>query len=156
MDPLTAISFAGTVVQFVDFSSKLISASVELYKKSKLDVHDQANAAANDILDYSTKLQRTLREPGSSATLSEDDRLLESICKGCDDLAHDLIARLDKLKVPENKKGKVKTWPSLSIALQSMWKREELSEIQERLKEYRQQIDSRIIHSLRSVEGHRL
>ena len=33
LDPLTAVGLAGTVVQFVDFSTKLVSHSVELYEK---------------------------------------------------------------------------------------------------------------------------
>lgn len=36
LDPLTAVGLAGTVVQFVDFSTKLVSHSVELYEKGKL------------------------------------------------------------------------------------------------------------------------
>jgi hypothetical protein len=150
MDPLTALSVAGTVIQFADFSCKLISASRQLYTKSELDVHGQAASAANDILDYSTKLRRTLRVPQGSTTLTEDELLLENICKGCDELAHDLLARLEKLKVPQkNKKGKAIIWPTLTAAFQSIWTEEDLLAIQERLKEYRRQIDSRVIRSLR-------
>jgi len=150
MDPLTALSVAGTVVQFVDFSCKLISASRQLYTKSELDVHGQAASATNDILDYTIKLRRTLRAPGGSAILTEDELLLESICKGCDDLARDLLVRLDKLKVPQkNKKGKAIIWSTLTAAFQSMWTGEDLLAIQDRLKEYRRQIDSRVIRSLR-------
>ena len=81
MEPLTALSVAGNVVQFVDYGTKLLSASHTLYTKSQLDVHAQAASATNDILDYTVKLRRALREPGGSATLTEDDVLLESICK---------------------------------------------------------------------------
>lgn len=150
MDPLTALSLAGTVVQFVDFGSKLISASKELYAKTELDVHGQAALAANDILNYTIKLRRTLNEPGT-ATLTEDDLALESICKGCDDLAHDLLERLNNLKVPPpkaNKKELTRVWPTLSAAFQSIWTKQELLDIQTRLKDYRDQIDSRIIRSL--------
>lgn len=148
MDPITALSVAGTVVQFVDFGHKLISASWQLYTKSELGVHEQAASAANDILDYTVKLRRNLRTPGS-ATLTEEELLLETICKGCDDLARDLLARLDKLKVPQkNKKGKAIIWRTLTAAFQSIWTGEDLLAIQDRLDEYRKQIDSRVIRSL--------
>jgi hypothetical protein len=156
MDPLTALSVAGNVVQFVDFSCKLISASRQLYNNEELSVHAQAASAASDILDYTIKLRRTFRAPEGSATLTEDDLLLESICKECDDVARDLLGRLDKLKVrsdklkvPEkNTVGKV-IWPTLTAAFKSIWTQEDLLDIQERLKNYRSQIDSRVIHSLR-------
>lgn len=135
-------------MQFVDFSSKLITASVQLYKKGELDVHAQASSATNDILDFTVKLRRTLCAPDESATLTEDDILLESICEGCDDLARDLLARLDKLKAPEKNKLGRNIWPTLTAAFQSIWTKEELLNIKERLKEYRSQIDSRIIQSL--------
>lgn len=152
MDPLTALSVAGTVIQFVDFGTKLISESVKLYKKGELEVHEQAVSATNDILDYTIKLRRTLRPPGESAALTDDEILLENICKGCDDLANDLLSRLNKLTVPQkDKKGRHKIWPSLTAAFQSIWTSEDLLDIQERLKEYRRQIDSRVIQSLRSV-----
>lgn len=147
MDPLTALSLAGTVVQFVDFSGKLISSSRQLYTKDELDVHAQAALATNDILDYTVKLRQKLIVPDGTTTLSEDDLVLENICKECDNLAHDLLGRLDKLKVP--KKGKKAMWVTIGVALQSIWTKEELSGIQARLKDYRNQIDSRVIQSLR-------
>lgn len=149
MDPLTALSLAGTVVQFVDFGSKLITSSVQLYKKGELDVHAQATSATNDILDFTIKLRRNLRVPDGSAALTEDDNLLKSICEGCDELAHDLLARLDKLKAPEKNRLGRNIWPTLTAAFLAIWTKEDLADIKERLKEYRRQIDSRIIQSLR-------
>jgi hypothetical protein len=91
-----------------------------------------------------------LRVPGGSAALTEDDLLLESICKGCDDVAHDLLTRLDKLKVPKKTdKGKGIIWPTLTAAFKSIWSLENLKALENRLHEYRKEIDSRIIYSLR-------
>lgn len=138
------------MIQFVDFGSKLVKESVKLYKKGQLEVHEQATSAANDILDYTIKLRQTLRPSGGSVALTDDEVLLEIICKGCDDLANDLLLRLDRIKVPQkDKKGKKRIWPSLTAAFQSLWTEEELLHIEERLKEYRRQIDSRVIQSLR-------
>lgn len=150
MDPLTALSVAATVVQFVDFSSKLISTGLELHHKSKLDIHVEASLAANDILDYSSQLRRTLPLPDESAALTDDERLLESICEGCEELGRDLLQRLDKLKVPQNNRGR-NIWPTLTVAIRSMWTAEDLRSLEERLREYRRQMDSRFIQSLRSI-----
>lgn len=133
MDPLSCLAVAGTVVQFVDFSSKLISASHELYRDQSLEVHEQIARSTNDILDYSVKLQRSLRLTNGSATLSGDDLLLESICRGCDELVHDLLARLEKLKVTRNQKEH-KLWKTLTVVFQSIWTKEDLFVILEKLK----------------------
>lgn len=140
------------MVQFADFGSKLISASFKLYKKGELDVHEQAKSATNDILDYAIKLRRTLRPSDGSATppgLTGDEKLLESICEGCDKLARDLLRRLEKLSVPQDKKGAEKIWPTLTAAFQSIWKKEELLDIQKRLDGYRKEIDSHVIQYFR-------
>jgi polyhydroxyalkanoate synthesis regulator phasin len=152
MDPLTALSTAGTVLQFVDFGSKLIDASVKLYKKGELDVHEQAKSATDDILDYTVKLRRSLLQSDGSTTppeLTEDEELLKSICEECDELARDLLERLKKLSVPQDKKGAEKIWPTLTAAFKSTWKKEDLRDIQERLDRYRGAIDSRVIQYFR-------
>lgn len=148
MDPFTALSVAATVVQFVDFSSKLISTGRELYHKSELDIHAEARLAAKDILDYSVQLRRTLRLSDVSVPLTDDEQLLEGICKGCDELGRDLLERLDKLKVPQKNKDR-SIWPTFTAALRSMWTAEDLRHLEERLREYRRQMDSCIIQSLR-------
>jgi hypothetical protein len=153
-DPLTALSAAGAVVQFVNFSCKLISSSRLLYTESGLTVHGQAASATNDILDYAVKLRQPLHAPAQSATatetLTEDELLLKSIRKGCDDLACDLLARLDKLTVAQkDKKGKTIIWLTLTAAFESIWTEEDLLTIQDKLKEYQRQVDSRVIRSLR-------
>lgn len=149
MDPLSALSVAGTVIQFVDFSSKLISTSHELQSTSQLDVHTQAAIAANDVLDYSTKLRQPLCLAGVSRQLTEDEVALDALCQGCIELANSFLERLNKLRIPEGDRKYV--WPSLMVALRSMWKRAELVDIEKKLTKYRCEIDSRVLHSLRQV-----
>lgn len=157
MDPLTALSLAGTVIQFVDFGSKLVSAGRQLYKNGQLDIHAQAARAADDLLDYSVKLRRPLQTAESTRPLTEDEKALEKICQDCDVLAQSFLARLDRLKVPpQTKKGwkkgqKSKAWPSLRVALESLWTKEELQELGNKLQGYRQEMDSRILRSLRKA-----
>jgi len=157
MDPLTAASLAGTVIQFVDFGSKLVSASRELYANSQLDVHAQAAKAVSDLLDYSTKLQRPLQAATTSRALTEDEIDLGRICRECNELAQTLLKRLDRLKIPAGRIGRKKRkqlWPSLKVAVESLWTNEDLQAIEGRLHEYREEIDSRILRSLRQVHSY--
>jgi len=149
MDPLSALSVAGTVVQFVDFSSKLISATRQLYSNSKLKVHEQAATAANDLLDYSTKIRRPLLLTSVSGCLTEDEAALEAVCHGCVDLAENFLKRLSRLKVPGQDARHI--WDSLGQALLSIWTKDELDSIEQRLVEFRREIDSRVLSSLRYV-----
>jgi hypothetical protein len=149
MDPLSALSLAGTVIQFVDFSSKLISTTRELQSTCELDVHTQAAVAANDVLDYSTKLRQPLSLARVSRRLTEDEAALDALCLGCIELADSFLKRLNKLKIPEEDRRY--TWPSLRVALRSMWKTRELVDIEGKLTRYRREIDSRVLHSLRQV-----
>lgn len=97
MDPLTAVSLAGTVLQFVDFGCKLFKVSVELYDTSESSIFDAEQDAAKhvtmlardalkDLQDYKTKLQGGEEELSRYAT-SEDEKELRALCHDCDDVA---------------------------------------------------------------------
>jgi hypothetical protein len=157
MDPLTCVSLAGTVVQFVDFSCKLISASGELYQDDELGSHaattaaakaiqDHAASAIKDIRNYRIKLRQAFQFEVDSIGLSSDEAVLEILCRDCDKEADNLIKRLDKLKVPEN--SKIRVWKSMEQALLSVWSRKELDAMMQRLLEYRKAIDSRVLLSI--------
>lgn len=149
MDPLSALAVAGTTVQFVDFSSKLISATCQLYSNSELKVHEQAAAAANDLLDYSTKIRRPLQLTGVSGCLTEDEAVLEAVCHGRVDLAESFLKHLSRLKVPGQDMRRI--WDSLRHAVLSVWTKDELDSIEQRLVEFQREIDARVLLSLRYV-----
>jgi hypothetical protein len=146
MDPLTCLSVAGTAVQFLDFSIKILSASWKLYKNGELGVHAQAAEAAGDLRAFSIKLRQSLRAPDSNSTvtITDDDRDLEDLCRRCNEAADDLLARLEKLK---SEKGR--SWKSLSQAIAGAWSKQSLAEMQDQLKEYMAAINSHIVGNLR-------
>lgn len=64
MDPLTALSLAGTIVQFVDFGSKLLVECHQLYKSKSgsLTVNDELSLATEDLRMVVDKLQQSSPE----------------------------------------------------------------------------------------------
>lgn len=91
MDPLTALSVAGTIVQFVDFGSKLLSAAQDLYKSTSgsLTVNDEIELITSDLLAVTLKLR-------------PDPKLGHEFQRICDEaarLAQEMLGRLDKLKM---------------------------------------------------------
>jgi hypothetical protein len=62
MDPLTALSVAGNIIQFVDFSYKLISSSYKLYESASgaLVENLELEAIAESVLELNVKVKDSL------------------------------------------------------------------------------------------------
>src|ERR1700722_10154766 len=103
MDPLTCLSVASNVLQFVDFSFKILSGTLELYEDGQLAVHEQTARAIKDLSNFSTQMHRSVRIEGSFRALTENELELETLCKECGVLADDMILRLNKFKSPERR-----------------------------------------------------
>jgi len=157
MDPITAISLAGTAVQFVDFTAKLISAGAHLYNynelvanaqaaKSANFIQDQATNALRDLQDYRFKLQQGMGPATTSKPLARDEKILQALCHKCTEDADTLIKLLNKLKVPETSKHR--GWKSLAQAFSSIWSKKDVERLMEKLQEYRTQINSQVLVSL--------
>jgi hypothetical protein len=119
LDPLTALSVAGNIVQFVDFSTKVLRQGYLLYKSSSgtLEVNDELKLLTDDILKLSTKLEQPVRLVQLDRPSVGHEPELEVLCNGCQEIAKDLLHRLERLKV----EGRHKVWDSLWHAVQTAW-----------------------------------
>jgi hypothetical protein len=145
MDPLSALSVAASVVQFVDFAFGILSDARQLYEDGELSINIQSSRVAHDLGSFSKALRRSIREQSSTIALSNNEQELETLCKECAVLAVDLRAQVENLKPS----GKGRPWESVGQALKSMWSRKELNEIEAKLSKYRDAINSRLLGSLR-------
>ena len=119
LDPLTALGLAGNIVQFVDFSSKIVS-------KAR-DIHNSANGSLPENIDTETVAQslRVLYSniaPQLDSPSSAQEEILNKLCIGCDNIAQELLQALGKLTI----QGKRTKWKSLRQALKSVSSKEEL------------------------------
>jgi len=153
MDPLSALSIASNVIQFVDFGCKLFSRSRQLYKSLDGALSDNVvvEVLAHDLESLSNNLLLSLKEnqplgfpPQSSL---EDDSALDNLCRRCYEISKKLLFKLDKLKVPGN--SKYRNWESFKKALRSSWSHEEIEEISAQLYEFRSEIEFRVLISFR-------
>lgn len=107
MDPLTALSVAGTIIQFVDFGSKLLTHSVELYRSSRgsLKVHDELELVTGDLRSVVIKLKGASEPPPETdRPLTEDERQSEDFRKICDEatrIAEELLNKLSSIRVKD-------------------------------------------------------
>jgi hypothetical protein len=154
MDPLTALSVAGTIIQFVDFGSKLLSSGIELYKsvQGTLKVHEELELVTSDLNSVIIKFRQRSRSP-----LGEIDRPLttdnqhqedsfHTICDEAARIANELLTRLQKLKVKAN--GKLRSWESLKAAVKAAWSQDEIASLTRRLSTLKEVFYSRYMLSL--------
>lgn len=147
LDPLTAISLAGNVVQFVEFSGRIISKTRELTKSSHGTTEEAYNAEIliRDLVRITQQVKDGARTASSSST--EEDKGLERLCNGCISLSERLIKSLEKLKLKEGA-GKRQAFIH---ALKSVWLQKELESGERQLATYRGQLEVRVLASFRWV-----
>jgi len=147
LDPLTALSVAGTIVQFVDFSSKLLAKSREIYESASgasID-NNQLEAIAKDLEGLNARLRKPLP---SQQSLGEYDISLVKLGEQCAGVAAELIHALEELKVRGTTHLR---WKSFRKALKSVRKREEVEAITLRLQNFREELNLHILVNLRYV-----
>ena len=147
MDPLSALAVATSVVQFVDFASKLISESRELY--SSVDGRYEEHVNLHSITQTLSQLSQDLQRPLDSDSSSQHIQDLQSLCQDTNRVAEELIEVLDSIKLQSDKSGT--RWRSGLQALKSMWNQGRINELQQRVNGFRQQLTLNIVVILRYV-----
>ncbi|CZR70076.1 uncharacterized protein PAC_19977 [Phialocephala subalpina] len=154
MDPLAALSVAGTIVQFVDFGTKLFSEGCEIYTSTRgaLSVNEELELVAIDLRAVIDKLQKLFQWQlvSISSTGEEDDEsgertIVEKICDNATGLAEEILERVEGLKVKGKKHRK---WKSFEQALKSAWSKEHIASLVKRLGALKDSLLTRAIYSI--------
>jgi hypothetical protein len=153
MAALAALGIAGNVVQFLEFASKLCVTGFEIYRDA--DGASAANAKAEALLksfiDTVDEISSDLGQysvalgAASEQTNEKDEAHIDYIISGCRVIAEDLLQRFDKLK----SSGKPGKWKSFVFGMKCMWKKQELEDLRQWLKQYRKELEWRVLISLR-------
>jgi hypothetical protein len=147
MDPVSALSVAASVIQFVDYGTRVISKARELYTSA-----DGALSANSKIEEATTRLQAlsgSLKadEGLQIAPLDETDTALDKICKECSEVSQELVEMMEKLKLPKSCKNK--KWESFRRTLKGVWEKEKTKEVVDRLARLRSELDTHVLVSIR-------
>jgi hypothetical protein len=147
MDPVSALSVAASVIQFVDYGTRVISKARELYTSA-----DGALSANSEIEEATTRLQAlsgSLKadEGLERAPLDETDTALDKICKECSEVSQELVGMMEKLKLPKSYKNK--KWESFRRTLKGVWEKEKTKEVVDRLASLRSELDTHVLVSVR-------
>ncbi|KAH8769422.1 hypothetical protein F5882DRAFT_508227 [Hyaloscypha sp. PMI_1271] len=145
LDPLTALSLASNVVQFLDFSAKLVAKGNELYKSADgaLVGNAELEVIAKDLQDLNARLQQSTPSHNTNlTTLTTSDVALRKLSEQCSGVAGELIEVLDKLKVQGTSKRR---WKSVRQALKGLMKKDEVGAIAQRLQNVRNELNLHIL-----------
>ncbi|KAL1611914.1 hypothetical protein SLS60_000136 [Paraconiothyrium brasiliense] len=151
MDPLTAVGFASNIVQFVSFARDLISKGKEIARSAdgaligNLEI-EFITKSIYDLNSYMGALpEEAYNKSRYGPKLSKADEQLQMLSLNSKEVARELLATLQKLKIPD---GKKKPWSSLGQALRSVLSAERIEELSSRLDRYQTQINSALLISL--------
>lgn len=144
MDPLTALSLAGTIVQFVDFGKKLLTDCRDLYRSTAgvLDASEELELVTLDLRALAKKLQNA----DFSAARRAEQATFKGICDKAAKIAEELLSRLDGLKVKGSERGK---WQCFKQAVKAAWSIDEVKSLEERLSTSRKALETHVLFSIR-------
>ncbi|KAM7195178.1 hypothetical protein V8F33_006852 [Rhypophila sp. PSN 637] len=150
MDPvsLAALGMAGNIFQFVTLGCKLITKARKIHKDGGVEEYVHLQVVVADVATCSDNLRVDLvSQQQTYGPLGEDDAALKDICSGCLEAAEEIQTALKQL----NPNGTPTTkWKSVRQALKSLWGKERMAELKDRLEMYNSQMESRILISLRT------
>ena len=154
MDPLTVISLAGNVIQFVEFGTRLLGRAEQLYTSSAgtIAVHDELELVTTDLRALVTRLRDSSPKLASDLESSREEesswRSLQQICDQAANVADELISKLGGLKLKEGRFQKLRC---LHEAVKSLWSEKEIKALSERLSGFRDALKTRVLFSIRST-----
>ncbi|RYP78486.1 hypothetical protein DL771_000439 [Monosporascus sp. 5C6A] len=139
METLAIIGLIGNVVQFIDFSGKLIAKSTELYQSNEGAIAEniEAETATNHLMLLNNKIK--------DAAITTSDDALKRLCESCKSTADELLTALGKVKVS----GKQKRRKSIRMALRSLWSEDKIREVEGRLARFREELNLHVTVDLR-------
>lgn len=99
MEPLSSLSVASSVIQIIDFSSKLWRKIKELHESGNSSNNASLLSEAKRLCALYSSLNGLLTPQSLSRNLSPTEEAIVSVCSDCDDVAEELIKTLEKLSI---------------------------------------------------------
>jgi hypothetical protein len=143
MDPLSALSIAAAVVQFVQFGCSLVSKAHQFHNSASgtLPEHIECETATARIVELTERIKSSTNKVG----FGPQEKAIEAICLTCSDVSSELLARLHKLRLqPGIREWK---WKSFRQALKTIWLKEDMNILEKRLLTCQRELDSHLIAS---------
>lgn len=149
MDGLAAFNLASSVIQVIDFSTKIVVKCHELYKYGASTENKEIESMAKHLTELATDLElpNTIQSPRSAPQLYRDDEELVKLGQQCSETAAELLGEVQKLSI----QGRRRKRDAFRKAVKGIRKQSAIGDIQRRLGQYRMTLNTRILVNLRFV-----
>lgn len=143
MESLAALSLAGNVLQFIEFSSELVRDAASVYRSASglpAELQDMAIITEN-LASHMNRLSAPAIKPNSSV----NEQALVSLAKNCQATCSELQQLVEGIrgKTPRSRGN------SFLVTWKALRRKGELERLEKRLDRYRSQILSHIVSMLR-------
>lgn len=146
MDPLSALGLAAAVVQFVDFSSKLVIQAYGAYKSA-----EGASASAVNLQELTDELERLTSDlansPPYDVKQSDDELAVQKLAHKCGGMARELQGLLLKLRIES--RGVLRSWEALHKTLKRVAKKGKIEEYRKELDAIQSQLSIHMLNIIR-------
>ncbi|TGO32435.1 hypothetical protein BHYA_0318g00100 [Botrytis hyacinthi] len=147
MDPVSAISLAAAIAQFIDYSCKIVCKSKEIYNSASglTTDHNRTETATLRLKELTQLIHLPPKRTNSASSIVHSR--LQIITQECMIVSDTLINRLNQLKAPTQSQHP--KWKSFRMALKSVWSKHEIDEFALRLRDLRKELDTELLLLLR-------
>ncbi|KAI9789916.1 MAG: hypothetical protein M1816_005685 [Peltula sp. TS41687] len=133
MEALVAVGLASNVLQFVQFAVKLVSKGKEIYDYGSTVEQSDLRDVTKQLVELNDRLRVSLQGRRSRANgLTDDEKGLENVAASCITAGNDLIQKLSGLQI----NSRHRRWRSIRQALKTVWKKDDIDALTERLRGY--------------------
>lgn len=155
MDPVNAVSLAASILQFIEFTAKLVKEGREIY--------ESASGATVKHCDLEAVTQNLVYLVQQISNNSKDDALpvrlqklslnsvaptnINDLGAACEKVAWELLEALNKVKARRTQNR----WTGIIDALKTVWAKGKIQELRDRLEQYRTGIHTALLVSMRYV-----
>ena len=147
MEALATVAVVSSIIQLVDFSSKLLSDGIEMYESADGVLgHDAlVEQVTMDLVALDEGLKRSIQTPGQTLCLSEDEAALQVLAEKSREISMELLTRLGGLKLSDKRSA----WETVRKTIKGMRGKAKTDAMVQNIDYIKKQLDSRLIVSIR-------
>jgi hypothetical protein len=135
LEALVAVGLAGNIVQFVDFSCRLLSTATTIHRAGAAQNVQDVDTVTQALRQWCEKIS-TARTTTAQQRVLEDHQSLLELAEKCQIAATQLLSATQALKA----KHPGSKWSSFKSALATAWNEKEIKDMADRLESYRHQM----------------
>ena len=146
-ESILAFGIALNIVQFVDFSCRVLSTGYQMYKSSStvFQENQDLEVVTIDLHKVTDNIDTALQQARLEKSPSPNDLQLQQLAEQCRAVCGELLTALEQLKTH----GQLGKWNIFRAALQTVWKESKIEASHKRVEQFRQELIACILVSFR-------